>query len=144
MNTANPAEYYGQKLNEAAHEALGIPVPEQYPTYFERALVMIAEMHHRKAADYTNGGEFDNFNESARFAGINTDQAIENLIGTKNARLASLRGRPPLNESKFDTYFDRAVYSIIAMAYQLMLRETDKTRLESKQREAQAMLNQRP
>lgn len=95
--------------------------------YFSKALQLIAEMHNKKAQDYTNGGEFDNFIESARFAGINTDQAIENLIGTKNARLASLRNRDPVNESKFDTYFDRAVYSVIAMAYQMMLKDSMKS-----------------
>lgn len=95
------------------------------PSYFIQAIKMIVDMHTKKAADYTNGGEFDNFIESADFAGISTDQAIESLIGTKNARLKSLRGRSPINESKFDTYFDRAVYSIIAMAYQLMRREME-------------------
>lgn len=102
---------------------VGTATPAVGTVYFERAMKMIYEMHHKKAADYTSNGEFDNFIESAEDAGVSTEQSIEVLIGTKQSRLKSLRNRPPVNESKFDTYFDRAVYCIIAMAYQLMLQD---------------------
>ncbi len=100
-----------------------------FVSYFEMAAQNIIDMHRKKAADYTDGGEFDNFIESAQAAGIETYQAIENLIGTKEARIRTLRRREvkghdgPVNEPLLDSYLDRAVYSLIQYAYQLMVSE---------------------
>jgi hypothetical protein len=90
-------------------------------SYFQAALAKIAAVHERKASDYTTFDEFENFEYAAEVAGINTAEAIEVLIGVKTARLKTLKYRDPLNESKFDTYLDRAVYSIIALAHQMKL-----------------------
>jgi hypothetical protein len=97
-------------------------------SYFIRAIDQIMEMHKRKASDYTDSGEFDNFIESAQSAGIETYQAIENLIGTKEARIRVLRkkareGYDASNEPLIDSYLDRAVYAIISYAYELMVSE---------------------
>lgn len=94
-------------------------------SYFEQALERIHEMHRRKASDYTDSGEFDNFIESARAADIETYQAIENLIGTKEARIRVIRrkmkqGKDVSNEPLIDSYLDRAVYALISYAYVLM------------------------
>lgn len=111
---------------------------EHYETeklsYFEQALDRIRDMHRKKAHDYTDNGEFDNFIESAQAAGIETYQAIENLIATKEARIRVIRrnmksGKDVSNEPLLDSYLDRAVYALISYAHELMVEETkDKAR----------------
>ena len=96
-------------------------------SYFMKAINQIVDMHRKKASDYTDLGEFDNFIESSQSAGIETYQAIENLIGTKEARIRVLRKKEkrdnaiPTNEPLLDSYLDRAVYAIISYAHELML-----------------------
>lgn len=103
---------------------------EPKESYFDKAIKQIVEMHHKKASDYTDSGEFNNFIESAQASGIETYQAIENLIGTKEARIRTIRrkmkeGKDVNNEPLLDSYLDRAVYALIQYAYQLK-REDEK------------------
>lgn len=94
-------------------------------SFFREALERIHKIHEQKAADYTDSGEFGNFVESAKSADIEVYQAIENLIGTKEARIRVLRraaknGKDgPRNEPLVDSYLDRAVYALIAYAWVL-------------------------
>lgn len=102
-----------------------------FVNYFEQAMQQILDMHRKKASDYTDSGEFDNFIESAQASGIETYQAIENLIGNKEARIRVIRrkmkeGKDVTNEPLLDSYLDRAVYSIISYAHELMKSEEDK------------------
>lgn len=85
--------------------------------YFDKAIEKIVAMHEAKASDYTKSSEFENFEHSAKAAGVSVLQAIDILVSTKEARIISLRGRLHRNESIIDTYLDRAVYSIIAYAH---------------------------
>lgn len=92
------------------------------PDYFIQALDKIKATHLKKRADYSvQHDPFSNFKEAANVANISTSQAIEVLIGVKQARLRQLSqpGRIPLNESIEDTLLDRAVYAFIAYAYYL-------------------------
>lgn len=88
---------------------------------FDEILLELKELHGRKRADYAkSGNRFSNFEVSAAFADVAPYQAIEVLIGTKQARLIELR-KPnhdlPLNEPIRDTLRDRAVYCILALMY---------------------------
>jgi hypothetical protein len=87
---------------------------------FDDILQEMADLHDRKAADYTNGRDpFSNFRHSAEQVGITPGLACEVLIATKQARLRELLGdgsnKTAQNESVEDTLLDRAVYSIIAL-----------------------------
>jgi hypothetical protein len=87
---------------------------------FTDILASIAAIHELKREDYTGDrGEYFNFEEAASQAGILPAQAIETLIGVKQARLMVLRSgdKEPNNESISDTLLDRAVYCIIALAH---------------------------
>lgn len=100
--------------------------------WFTKALDNIIETHHSKNVDYARTTDpFNNFIESAKSAGIKVWQSFENLIGTKEARIRSLRleEKEPNNESILDTYKDRAVYAILAYAYEL--REQEKPPFKS-------------
>lgn len=102
-----------------------------YPNYitnpfFEQALQNVIDTHYKKNKDYAESNNpFSNFEDSAKSAGIETWQSFEALIGTKEARLRHLMKKQeeeePLNEPVLDTYKDRAVYAVLAYAYQLML-----------------------
>lgn len=97
-------------------ELLGL----DYDDPIERVCIDIVQMNRRKRADYAQDGNiFSNFEQAAFAAGTSVEQGIEYMIATKQARLVALRsnGRSPLNESVYDTKLDRAVYSIIALAY---------------------------
>ena len=86
----------------------------------ERVLLDIVRTNRAKRADYAQDGNiFSNFEQAAFAAGTSVEQGIEYMIATKQARLVALRtnGRPPANESVYDTKLDRAVYSVIALAY---------------------------
>lgn len=104
-------------------ELLGL----DYDDPIERVCIDIVQMNRRKRADYAQDGNiFSNFEQAAFAAGTTVEQGIEYMIATKQARLVALRsnGRPPQNESVYDTMLDRAVYSMIALAYQHHLNET--------------------
>lgn len=99
-------------------------------TYFEKVIAKITEMHNKKKQDYTaSHREFGNFEDSAKHAGITTAQAIENLIGTKEARRQNLENvsqSNPINESLEDTLLDRAVYACIRLAHYMSEKEANK------------------
>jgi hypothetical protein len=57
---------------------------------FMGAIERIVKLHEAKAHDYTDHREFGNFEDSAKHAGITVSQAIESLIGTKEARRQNL------------------------------------------------------
>lgn len=91
---------------------------------FERVIIDMVATNRRKRADYAvDGSPWSNFDDTANALGIDgfapVDAANFN-IEQKSARLRSLRknGRmnDPANESVADTYLDRAVYSVIALA----------------------------
>lgn len=92
----------------------------------ERVLIDIVNTNRRKRADYAQDGNiFSNFDQAAFAAGVSVEQGIEYMIATKQARLVALRdnGREPQNESVYDTKLDRAVYSIIALAYDARVKD---------------------
>lgn len=87
---------------------------------FEATLISVVATNRAKRADYaTDGDIFSNFREVAAQMGFASPvTAVDALIATKQARLKALtaNGREPGNESVADTYLDRAVYSVIALA----------------------------
>lgn len=103
------------------------PSSSSSTTYFMQALDRIKRMHEVKAHDYTDTREFGNFEDSARHAGTTTAQAIEVLVGTKEARRQNLETAKltPKNESLEDTLLDRAVYCIIRYAHYISGKDAD-------------------
>ena len=95
------------------------------PEYFKEALERILKIHDSKAHDYTDNREFGNFEDAARASGVTVAQAIEVLIGTKEARRQNLEHNTVVtnNEPIEDTLLDRAVYCIIRYAYHLYLQD---------------------
>lgn len=91
---------------------------------FERVIIDMVETNRRKRADYAvDGSPWSNFDDVANSLGITGFAPVDSAnfnIEQKSARLRSLRknGRmdDPANESVADTYLDRAVYSVIALA----------------------------
>lgn len=86
---------------------------------FNKILAEMQAMHDKKNHDYASEkNPYSNFEESAKFAGISVEQALANLCGTKDARMTQLMsGKEPKNESKDDTLLDRAIYTVIWLAY---------------------------
>ncbi len=90
----------------------------------EAVLIKMVELNRRKRADYASDGDpFSNFRRTAermakKYPGFSPLDAVEFNIDQKEERLIALHenGRVPSNESVTDTYFDRAVYSAIAVA----------------------------
>lgn len=91
---------------------------------FERVIMDMVATNRRKRADYAvDGSPWSNFDDTANALGIDGFTPVDSVnfnIEQKSARLRSLRknGRmqDPRNESVTDTYLDRAVYSVIALA----------------------------
>lgn len=97
-------------------------------TPYEEVLFQLYELHAKKRADYSQSDNaYSNFEASARYAGISVEQAFDNLIGTKIARLRNLKesGKLPNNESIDDTEFDLANYILIKRSYRLYKRRQD-------------------
>jgi hypothetical protein len=99
-----------------------VPVLLDWNDPFDRALIPIVQVSHRKRADYaTDGKPFDNFRITAEWAGFEADwlAALFN-VAQKMARIQALRanGRAddPANEAMYDTVLDLATYSILALA----------------------------
>jgi hypothetical protein len=93
--------------------------PPAVPEPIESALAMMRQIFESKNADYASGDWKSNFIDVA--SQMNFDSpgvACDTLIAVKQARLKSLtyNGRTPANEAVFDTYLDRAVYSLIRLA----------------------------
>lgn len=89
-------------------------------TPYEEVLFQLYELHAKKRADYSQSDNaYSNFEASARYAGISVEQAFDNLIGTKIARLRNLKesGKLPNNESIDDTEFDLANYILVKRSY---------------------------
>lgn len=88
---------------------------------WEATVQRLVHLHDKKKADYADEDQFSNFKESAEYAGVTVEQAINVLIGTKIARLRNLRkpGKIPKNESIADTEIDLANYIIILHAWKL-------------------------
>lgn len=86
---------------------------------FERVLIEMVELHNKKKHDYARQTDrFSNFVESAKFSGVEPWQVFEVLLGVKQARLNVLRlGVNPNCESMRDTYLDRAIYAVLALAF---------------------------
>lgn len=84
---------------------------------FNTILNEMRVMHDKKSHDYSNEDPYSNFKKSAAFAGITVDQAFANLCGTKDARVTELLGKEAKNESMEDTLLDRAIYTVIWLAY---------------------------
>lgn len=91
---------------------------------FERVIMDMVATNRRKRADYAvDGSPWSNFDDTANALGIEgftPGDSVNFNIEQKSARLRSLRknGRmsDPRNESVADTYLDRSVYSVIALA----------------------------
>lgn len=97
---------------------LGTYLDEHDP--FEAALLRMVETNRRKRSDYAvDGNIWSNFEHAGRAVGISALEGIDYMVATKQARLMALRanGRSPMNESVADTYLDRAVYAVLALAY---------------------------
>jgi len=100
---------------------------------FDRALIPIVEVSHRKRADYaTDGSPFDNFRITAEWAGFEAPwlSAAFN-VQQKMARIQALRanGRAsdPVNEAMEDTILDLATYGILALAMFMQDKENDES-----------------
>lgn len=115
---------------ETSRNLYGLPVKQADPVPvlldwndpFDRAIIPIVEVSHRKRADYaTDGKPFDNFRITAEWAGFEADwiSALFN-VSQKMARIQALRanGRAddPANEAMYDTVLDLATYGILALA----------------------------
>lgn len=87
---------------------------------FESVLINIVKTFRKKNADYADGSSWSsNFEDVASQMGFEHPVlAADALIAVKQARLRSLaaKGVQPENESVLDTYLDRAVYGVIALA----------------------------
>lgn len=101
----------------------GVWIGEANPTLdpndpFERVLIEMVNLSRRKAHDYAaENDRFSNFRETADHMDLDPIDSCDLLIATKQARLKQLRRKgDPANESLRDTYIDRAVYSVIAVA----------------------------
>lgn len=95
------------------------PLPDDIEPAIAEALEKIAGTFRKKNADYANAESWrSNFQDVAHQLGFTDLDACDTLIAVKQARLRSLRanGRAPVNEAVLDTYLDRAVYSVIALA----------------------------
>lgn len=82
----------------------------------------IKKLHEKKNEDYAQKEAFENFKRSAIIADWfedPVDKAFAILIGTKLARIATLRNKKaaPNNESLQDSFDDLATYSILFGAY---------------------------
>lgn len=116
--------------NDYRNNTVSITTPGTPRNYFNEAMALIQAMHDKKVHDYARSdNEFSNFEASADFAGVSVQDSFNILIGTKQARLLELtkNTKEPKNESILDTYLDRAVYAIIAYAYELKRQENDKS-----------------
>lgn len=86
------------------------------------ALRDILSMFRRKQADYSpsklDNGRWQNFIDMGKHIDNTAGAAVEMLIELKTSRLPALMlaGTDPTNESILDTYLDRAVYCLIAVA----------------------------
>ena len=88
---------------------------------FDRVLIDVVRTNRAKRKDYVTDGAsvFENFDRVDDQVGLPHGTALEALIAVKQARLRALRGndRGPANEPIRDTLLDRAVYSVLALAY---------------------------
>jgi len=88
---------------------------------FDRVLIDVVRTNRAKRQDYVTAGAsvFENFDRVDDQVGLPHGTALEALIAVKQARLRALRGndRGPANEPIRDTLLDRAVYSVLALAY---------------------------
>lgn len=98
-----------------------VKIPPAPPDPWHHIIDGIIQLHNKKKVDYADEDQFSNFKESAEYAGVTVEQAINVLIGTKIARLRNLRkpGKIPKNESIADTEIDLANYIIILHAWKL-------------------------
>lgn len=87
---------------------------------FEAALINMVRTYRRKNHDYAQHDNWSsNFEDVANQMGFEHPVlAADALIAVKQARLRSLayNGVDPENEGVIDTYEDRAVYAVIALA----------------------------
>lgn len=133
-----PGESSGADEEVALARAHGIPVFETWqelvaavpatraeqpaasiPPPVERAIERIRATFAKKNADYAEDGAWrSNFDDIAHQMDAGAVDAADTLIAVKQARLRSLKrnGRGPQNEAVDDTYLDRAVYAVIALA----------------------------
>lgn len=90
------------------------------PQAVDRALSVMRRIFEKKNADYASDIDWkSNFADvAAQMSWGSPVEAADALVAVKQARLKSLRGngRAPVNEALIDTYLDRAVYSLIALA----------------------------
>lgn len=101
-------------LGDASDASDGVPWP------VDAALQRMRKVFASKNADYADDRDWkSNFVDVAEQLGFDHATAAEVLIAVKQARLKSLRvnGRTPANEAVEDTILDRAVYSLIALAF---------------------------
>lgn len=120
-NIADFAAWYKGWVRPAADaRAEVVPANDGVPPSIDSALQAVRKVFERKNADYSDGRSWDsNFQDVASQMGFPTPvDAADALIAVKQARLRSLRerGTMPRNESVADTYIDRTVYAVIALA----------------------------
>jgi hypothetical protein len=87
---------------------------------FEAVLIKVILMFRAKNKDYADGESWSsNFEDVAKQENMDHPvRAADAFIAVKQARLRALgkKKTDPANESVYDTYLDRAVYSVIALA----------------------------
>lgn len=110
-------------LTELAADLVDQSANAQLPAPVAEALTLIHDTFARKNADYAQDTNWrSNFDDvSGQMGWESSVTAADALIAVKQARLRSLKanGRGPANEAVLDTYLDRTVYAVIALALYL-------------------------
>jgi hypothetical protein len=84
------------------------------------ALDKLRDVLVKKGQDYSSHGEFGNFEEQARVAGVQMRQVFRGAVAQKLSREATIAGHGyEANESYFDTVLDTAGYAVLWLAWQM-------------------------
>jgi hypothetical protein len=87
------------------------------PDIFIQALIRIHDIAALKKADYSPGPDrWTNFNATGEYIDQPNYVAADFLERLKLSRAKELRNGNPTNEALLDTYLDKAVYAVLALA----------------------------
>jgi hypothetical protein len=88
-------------------------------SYIQSSAKLLAETLSGKNGDYAPSGEFSNFEEAAKFAGVEVHEVMLAQIAIKYSRIQRLydKDASATYESIQDSLLDLAGYAVIAHAY---------------------------
>lgn len=93
---------------------------EQALTYVSQALLLVNKTLQGRGTVYAVHGEFENFEEQARVAGVTLRQVFRGAIGQKLTRENAMATTGQVkDEHYFDSILDTAGYAILWLAYEL-------------------------